>query len=149
MQQNIQRHPHKVLGQKLLAKKLKYKKYFRKTSLKQKGHGDFFLAEIEKEKPKFFLEVGVFHGVTARNICELLHEIHKDDFKFACPQLGENKFLIMDPFSSFYLQDFTLDFIQDYENDLEGFEVINHDQKEFHGKFWKKEPHKVPQLQKS
>ena len=77
------------------------------------------------------------------------HTIHKDDYKFACPQLGENKFLIMDPFSSFYLQDFTLDFIQDYENDLEGFEVINHDQKEFHGKFWKKEPHKVPQLQKS
>ncbi|MEE2743943.1 MAG: hypothetical protein VYD54_08555 [Bdellovibrionota bacterium] len=77
------------------------------------------------------------------------HNIHKDDYKFACPQLGENKFLIMDPFSSFYLQDFTLDFIQDYENDLEGFEVINHDQKEFHGKFWKKEPHKVPQLQKS
>ena len=82
MQQNIQRHPHKVLGQKLLAKKLKYKKYFRKTSLKQKGHGDFFLAEIEKEKPKFFLEVGVFHGVTARNVCELLYEIHKNDFKY-------------------------------------------------------------------
>ncbi len=61
---------------------MKYKRYFRKTSLKQKGHGDFFLAEIEKEKPKFFLEVGVFHGVTARNVCELLHEIHKDDFKY-------------------------------------------------------------------
>ena len=77
------------------------------------------------------------------------HNIHKDDYKVACPQLGENQFLIMDPFSSFYLQDCTLDFIQDYENDLEGFEVINHDQKEFQGKFWKKEPHKVPQLHKS
>jgi len=61
---------------------LKYKKYFRKTSLKQKGDGDFFLEEIKKRKPKFFLEVGVFHGVTARNVCEQLFEIHKNDFKY-------------------------------------------------------------------
>jgi len=61
---------------------LKYKKYFRKTSLKQKGVGDFFLKEIEKKKPKIFLEVGVFHGVTARNICELLHGMHNDEFKY-------------------------------------------------------------------
>tara|TARA_E500000331_G_scaffold285184_1_gene279633 strand:+ start:27 stop:656 length:630 start_codon:yes stop_codon:yes gene_type:complete len=61
---------------------LKYKKYFRKTSLKQKGHGEFFLEEISKKKPKCFLEIGVFHGVTARNICELLFNIHQDDFKY-------------------------------------------------------------------
>lgn len=61
---------------------MKYKKYFRKTSLKQKGDGDFFLREIEKKKPKFFLEVGVFHGVTARNVCELLYQIHGDDFQY-------------------------------------------------------------------
>lgn len=61
---------------------MKYKKYFRKTSLKQKGVGDFFLKEIEKKKPKIFLEVGVFHGVTARNICELLHGMHNDEFKY-------------------------------------------------------------------
>ena len=61
---------------------MKYKKYFRKTSLKQKGVGDFFLNEVEKKCPKTFLEVGVFHGVTARNICELLYIIHKDDFKY-------------------------------------------------------------------
>ena len=61
---------------------MKYKKYFRKTSLKQKGVGDFFLEEVEKKSPKNFLEVGVFHGVTARNICELLYTIHKDDFKY-------------------------------------------------------------------
>ena len=57
MQQSILKHQLKELGQKLLAKKLKYKKYFRKTSLKQKGHGDFFLDEVRKKKPKFFLEV--------------------------------------------------------------------------------------------
>ena len=61
---------------------MKYKKYFRKTSLKQKGDGDFFLNEIRKKKPKVFLEVGVFHGVTARNVCELLYQIHKNDFKY-------------------------------------------------------------------
>ena len=61
---------------------MKYKKYFRKTSLKQKGHGDFLLNEVYKTKPKIFLEIGVFHGVTARNVCELLYNIHKDDFKY-------------------------------------------------------------------
>jgi len=61
---------------------MKYKKYFRKTSLKQKGHGDFLLKEVDKKKPRIFLEIGVFHGVTARNICELLYQTHKNDFKY-------------------------------------------------------------------
>ena len=59
-----------------------YKKYFRKTSLKQKDIGNLFLKEIFLKKPKIFLEVGVFHGVTARNVCELLYSIHKDQFKY-------------------------------------------------------------------
>ncbi len=61
---------------------MKYKKYFRKTSLKQKGVGDFFLEEVKKKRPRVFLEVGVFHGVTARNVCELLNIVHKGNFKF-------------------------------------------------------------------
>ena len=61
---------------------MKYKKYFRKTSLKQVGVGELFLNEINKKKPKTFLEVGVFHGVTARNVCELLNQIHKNEFKY-------------------------------------------------------------------
>jgi predicted O-methyltransferase YrrM len=61
---------------------LKYKKYFRKTSLKQEGVGEHFLNEIASKKPKNFLEIGVFHGVTARNVCELLHSIHGNDFKY-------------------------------------------------------------------
>ena len=61
---------------------MKYKKYFRKTSLKQKGIGESFLEEVSRKKPKVFLEIGVFHGVTARNVCELLHKIHKNDFKY-------------------------------------------------------------------
>ena len=93
---------------------MKYKKYFRKNSLKQKGIGKFFLNEIEKKKPKTFLEVGVFHGVTARNVCELLYTIHKNDFKYIGLDLfgesGENlseaipntKF--SNPFKSFYFK---------------------------------------------
>ena len=61
---------------------MKYKKYFRKTSLKQKGIGESFLEEVSRKKPKVFLEIGVFCGVTARNVCELLYKIHKNDFKY-------------------------------------------------------------------
>ena len=62
--------------------KIKYKKYWRKTSLKQEGVGDFFLNEILKRKPKNFLEIGLFHGVTSRNVCDLLQQIHGKDFTF-------------------------------------------------------------------
>ena len=70
---------------------MKYKKYFRKTSLKQRDIGEQFLNEIASKKPKSFLEIGVFHGVTARNVCELLYSIHKSDFKYIGLDLfGEN-----------------------------------------------------------
>ena len=68
---------------------MEYKKYYRKTSLKQKGVGSFFLEEIAKKKPKFFLEIGVFHGVTARNVCELLSNIHGNDYKYVGLDLFE------------------------------------------------------------
>ena len=88
MQRNILKHQPKVLGQKHLVK-LKYKKYFRKTSLKQKGVGEFFLKEVAINKPKVFLEVGVFHGVTARNVCELLNSLHGNEFKYVGLDLFE------------------------------------------------------------
>ena len=70
---------------------MKYKKYFRKTSLKQREAGELFLREIALKKPKNFLEIGVFHGVTARNVCELLYSIHKNDFNYVGLDLfGEN-----------------------------------------------------------
>ena len=70
---------------------MKYKKYFRKTSLKKKDVGELFLSEIALKKPKNFLEIGVFHGVTARNVCELLYSIHQNDFKYVGLDLfGEN-----------------------------------------------------------
>ena len=82
MQQNILKLQLKAPGPRHLVNYLRYKKYFRKTSLKQKGHGEFFLNEVLKKKPKTFLEIGVFHGVTAKNICELLSQIHKKEFKY-------------------------------------------------------------------
>jgi len=93
---------------------LKYRKYFRKTSLKQKGHGKTFLKEVLNKKPKSFLEIGVFHGVTARNVCELLYQIHGNDFKYVGLDLfeksDENKFEVIpstnfkNPFKKFYHQ---------------------------------------------
>ena len=74
---------------------MRYKRYFRKTSLKQKGVGDFFLNEILAKKPKFFLEIGVFHGVTARNVCELLYQIHGN--------LQTRTFLVKNKMFYFYL----------------------------------------------
>jgi len=71
---------------------LKYKKYFRKTSLKQKGVGEFFLNEVSLKSPKVFLEIGVFHGVTARNVCELLYDIHGNDFKYVGLDLFEENY---------------------------------------------------------
>tara|TARA_B100001123_G_scaffold425047_1_gene537374 strand:+ start:1233 stop:1853 length:621 start_codon:yes stop_codon:yes gene_type:complete len=61
---------------------MEFKKYWRKSSLKKKQDGNFLLNHIKKFKPKNFLEVGIFHGVTSRNVCELLYEIHGNDFKF-------------------------------------------------------------------
>ena len=93
---------------------MKYRKYFRKTSLKQKGHGETFLKEVLNKKPKSFLEIGVFHGVTARNVCELLYQIHGNDFKYVGLDLfeksDENKFEVIpstnfkNPFKKFYHQ---------------------------------------------
>ena len=65
-----------------MTSKIKYRKYWRKTSLKQEGVGVFFFNEILKRKPKNFLEIGVFHGVTSRNVCDLLEQIHGKDFSF-------------------------------------------------------------------
>ena len=70
--------------------RIKYSTYWRKTSFKQKNIRDFFLDEIRKKKPKFFLEIGIFHGVTSRNVCELLYSIHKNDFKFTGIDLFSN-----------------------------------------------------------
>ena len=60
---------------------IKFKKYWRKTGLNEEW-GNVLLKIISEKKPKHFLEIGVFCGVTSRNICELLNNIHGDDFSY-------------------------------------------------------------------
>ena len=61
--------------------KLNYKTYWRKTGLKGKW-GNIYLERISYHKPKNFLEIGVFCGVTARNTCDFLKEINGDNFNY-------------------------------------------------------------------
>ena len=70
---------------------MKYKYFWRKSGLK-KPYGDNILELINEYNPKNVLEVGVFCGVTARNICELLDKNHKNLFSYIGVDLfGNNK----------------------------------------------------------
>ena len=69
---------------------IKFKKYWRRSSFKNKEDGNFLLKHVEKTKPKNFLEIGVFHGVTSRNVCEILYSLHGNDFKFTGIDLFSN-----------------------------------------------------------
>ena len=60
---------------------IKFKKYWRKTGLNREW-GNVLLKIISEKKPKHFLEVGVFCGVTSRNVCELLNVIHDGNFLY-------------------------------------------------------------------
>jgi len=59
----------------------KFQKYWRKTGLNEEW-GNILLKIISEKKPKHFLEVGVFCGVTSRNVCELLNSIHSGNFSY-------------------------------------------------------------------
>ena len=62
---------------------MKFRYYFRKSSFKKDINSAFLLmSQIENYQPKVFLEVGVFQGVTSRNVCELLNKINKGNFLF-------------------------------------------------------------------
>ena len=62
---------------------MKFKYYFRKSSFKKDiKSANLLLNQIDIYKPKNFLEVGVFQGVTSRNVCEKLNVINKGEFSF-------------------------------------------------------------------
>jgi len=67
----------------------KYKEYWRKAGLK-KYYGQIFVDLVKQQNPKNFLEIGVFTGVTARNICELLSLINNKDFFYLGIDLFED-----------------------------------------------------------
>ena len=94
----------------------KFKLYFRKTSFKKDlESANLLLDQIYKNRPKNFLEVGVFQGVTARNVCEVLKEIYQNEFKYIGIDLFSSSNLLFDnkaktlkyskisnPFKNFY-----------------------------------------------
>ena len=70
---------------------MKYKYYWRKSGLKR-PYGDSFLSLIDEFAPTSVLEVGVFCGVTSRNICEKLNILNNGEFKyFGIDLFGKNK----------------------------------------------------------
>ena len=76
---------------------MKFNFYFRKSSFKKDlSSARLLLSEIEKYKPVNFLEVGVFQGVTSRNVCEMLNKIHKNNFKFVGIDFFEDRNLDLD-----------------------------------------------------
>ncbi len=93
-----------------------YKQYLRKGSFKKDNSSSkIFMEKVKKFAPKVFLEIGVFQGVTARNVCDLLNKIHKKKFKYIGIDLflssSKNEFdssftpihnRISNPFKNFY-----------------------------------------------
>ena len=59
----------------------KFKKYWRKTGLSPKW-GNKLLNIVKEKNPKHFLEIGVFCGVTSRNICEFLNLAQQGNFTY-------------------------------------------------------------------
>ncbi len=54
--------------------------------------------------------------------------------------------IVMDPFSSFYLQKFTVDFTLDLQTNSDGFIIINNNQEKFSDKFWINDKFKIPPI---
>ncbi len=73
-------------------------------------------------------------------------DLNIDDFQIRIANSSDEMYIIIDPFAAFYLQEASVDFIQDFDQDAEGFVIINHSQSEFKGKFWKANPLKTPPL---
>ena len=72
---------------------------------------------------------------------------NKDDFKLEILGLSKKSItILMDPFTATYLQTAVVNYIQDYENDEEGFTIISNDSSKFQGKFWNKNPELNPPI---
>jgi len=71
-------------------------------------------------------------------------DLQDDDFQVRIANIEEDIIILVDPFAAFYLQEASVDFIQDFTLDTEGFVITNHSQSEFKGKFWRAAPEKTP-----
>ena len=75
-------------------------------------------------------------------------DLNDDDFQVRIANTDEEIYVLVDPFAAFYLQIASVDFVQDFEQDAEGFVIVNHAQSEFKGKFWRAAPEKTPPVKK-
>tara|TARA_B100001063_G_scaffold147083_1_gene137345 strand:- start:1506 stop:2153 length:648 start_codon:yes stop_codon:yes gene_type:complete len=94
---------------------LNYKSYWRKSGLKGKW-GNIFLERLSYYNPKTVLEVGVFCGVTARNICDFMYEKNNNDFNYIGVDLfGSDQNIKKDEIEPTFLKD------QKFSNPLKNF----------------------------
>lgn len=75
-------------------------------------------------------------------------DLHADDFEVKVVNFegDEELHIIIDPFAAFYLQNASVDFVQDFLTDSEGFVIVNHAQVDFHNKFFNTNPEKIPPM---
>lgn len=77
-------------------------------------------------------------------------ELHQDDLvlKQSFPLINFNLTVLMDPFTAFYTQELTLDYLLDTSNNEEGFIVTNAADGQHRGKFFKDESRLPPWAKK-
>jgi len=68
-------------------------------------------------------------------------EIHEEDIIItqSYPIIGFDLKILMDPFTAFYTQEATLDYLLDPQNNEEGFVILNASEGQHKGKFFKDE----------
>ena len=73
-----------------------FKLYGRKSSFKKdRKSGEMLLNQIQSRNIKNFLEIGVYQGVTARNVCEILNK-YDENFNYYGIDLFEDSNEIVD-----------------------------------------------------
>ena len=69
-----------------------------------------------------------------------------DDIKAITPNAERAVDISMDPFTAYYCQEISVDFIQDFDQDAEGFVIVNPHQDKYFKKFWRAKPDLTPPL---
>lgn len=72
----------------------------------------------------------------------------QDDFLAITPNISRQVNISLDPFTAYYCQEISIDFIQDFTQDAEGFVVVNPHQDKYFKKFWRTKPELTPPLLK-
>ncbi len=73
-------------------------------------------------------------------------DLMEEDFILEIGDDNTHLEMALDPFAAFYLQKVEIDYHQDFNSGQEGFVINNLAQKDYHGKFWRGHPDKVPPI---